>query len=213
MSAKIKAVIFDMDGVLVDAKDWHYEALNRALALFGLQISRYDHLVTYDGLPTRRKLEMLTMERGLPASLHGFLNELKQKYTMELIATRCHPTFSHQYALGKLRGQGLRLAVCSNSVRATIDLMMKRCALSDYLEFFLSAEDVSCGKPDPEIYLKAIERLGLCANECMIVEDNPNGIAAAQASGAHVLEVASVADVNFENISSAIRRFERELAC
>ena len=61
---RIKAVIFDMDGVLIDAKEWHYEALNRALTLFGFSISRYDHLVTYDGLPTRRKLEMLTMEQN-----------------------------------------------------------------------------------------------------------------------------------------------------
>ena len=58
-SMEIKAIIFDMDGVLIEAKDWHYEALNRALSLFGMEISRYDHLVTYDGLPTTKKLEML----------------------------------------------------------------------------------------------------------------------------------------------------------
>ena len=67
--AKIKAIIFDMDGVLIDAKDWHYEALNRALGLFGYQISRHEHLTTYDGLPTRVKLRMLTRERGLPEKL------------------------------------------------------------------------------------------------------------------------------------------------
>ena len=77
---KIKAVIFDMDGVLIDAKDWHYEALNRALELFGYTISRYDHLVTYDGLPTRKKLEMLTKERDLPKELHSFINEMKQQF-------------------------------------------------------------------------------------------------------------------------------------
>src|SRR3990172_911957 len=109
MLRKIEAVIFDMDGVLIEAKDWHYEALNRALALFGMEISRYDHLVTYDGLPTKKKLEMLSLERGLPVALHGFLNDLKQKFTLELIATRCRPTFIHQYAIAKLRSQGLRL--------------------------------------------------------------------------------------------------------
>ena len=63
----IKAVVFDMDGVLIDAREWHYEALNKALKLFGYEITRYDHLSTYDGLPTRVKLQMLTVERGLPA--------------------------------------------------------------------------------------------------------------------------------------------------
>jgi HAD superfamily hydrolase (TIGR01509 family) len=213
MSNKIKAVLFDMDGVLIDAKDWHYEALNRALALFGMEISRYDHLVTYDGLPTKKKLEMLSMERGLPVALHRFLDDLKQKFTMELIATRCRPTFAHQYALAKLRSQGMRLAVCSNSVRSTIELMMHRAALIEHLEFFLSNQDVSKGKPDPEIYVKAINRLGLQAGQCLIVEDNPNGIAAAKASGAFVLEVASVADVNLENIHAAISRFEETIIC
>jgi HAD superfamily hydrolase (TIGR01509 family) len=213
MSKKIKAVIFDMDGVLIDAKDWHYEALNRALSLFGMEISRYDHLVTYDGLPTKKKLKMLTMERGLPAALHDFLNDLKQKFTMELVATRCRPTFAHQYALAKLRAQGMPLAVCSNSVRSTIELMMRRAALLDYLEFFLSNQDVAKGKPDPEIYVKAMDRLGLQPEQCLIVEDNPNGIAAGKASGAFVLEVASVTDVNLENILAAISHFEGGATC
>ena len=173
MKTKIKAVIFDMDGVLIDAKDWHYEALNRALGLFGMEISRYDHLVTYDGLPTRKKLEMLTLERGLPAALHGFLNDLKQAYTMEITAIRCRPTFHHQYVLSQLRQSGYRVAVCSNSVRASIDLMMQKSALMEYLDFFLSNQDVVNGKPDPEMYNKAIQRLGLNPHECLIVEDNP----------------------------------------
>ena len=61
----IKAVIFDMDGVLIDAKEWHYEALNNALKLFGYKISRHDHLVTFDGLPTRAKLQMMTEQEML----------------------------------------------------------------------------------------------------------------------------------------------------
>ena len=91
----IKAVIFDMDGVLIEAKDWHYEALNRALALFGFEISRYDHLTTYDGLPTSKKLEMLSLEGGLPRELHAFINEMKQAYTMEIVHAKCNPPFFH----------------------------------------------------------------------------------------------------------------------
>lgn len=98
---KIKAIIFDMDGVLIEAKDWHYEALNGALELFGMSISRYDHLVTYDGLPTKKKLEMLSLERGLPKGLHKFINDMKQQYTMEIVHAKCKPVFHHQYALSK----------------------------------------------------------------------------------------------------------------
>ena len=72
----IKAIIFDMDGVLIDAKDWHYEALNKALHLFGFGINRYDHLTMYDGLPTKKKLDMLSVQNGLPKKLHYFINEI-----------------------------------------------------------------------------------------------------------------------------------------
>jgi beta-phosphoglucomutase len=95
----IKAVVFDMDGVLIEAKEWHYEALNRALRLFGLEISRYDHLTTFDGLPTRRKLEILSTRYHLPAALHQFINEMKQRYTMELVNAHCKPRFTNSYTL------------------------------------------------------------------------------------------------------------------
>lgn len=202
---KIKAIIFDMDGVLIEAKDWHYEALNRALGLFGYSISRYDHLVTYDGLPTRRKLEMLTLERGLPHGLHDFINEIKQLYTMEMIFTRCKPVFYHEYALSHLRAMGYRLAVASNSVRQTVQMMMDKSNLAQYLEFMLSNQDVSKAKPDPEIYTTAIQRFGLTPQECLIVEDNLNGIRAAQASGSHVMVVKSVTDVNLDNMLNYLK--------
>ena len=208
---KIKAVIFDMDGVLIEAKDWHYEALNRALQLFGMEISRYDHLVTYDGLPTKKKLEMLSTERGLPKELHTFINNMKQQYTMEIVYANCKPTFHHEFALSKLKNAGYKMAVCSNSIRNTIEIMMQKAALEHNFEFYVSNQDVKNGKPDPEMYNKAIEKLGLIPKECMIIEDNENGIKAARASGAWVMEVDVVEDVNFQNIEKHLKIFEKEL--
>lgn len=204
----IKAVIFDMDGVLIDAKEWHYEALNKALGLFGYEISRYDHLVTYDGLPTSKKLEMLSMEKGMPKKLHRFINDLKQQYTVDKIFTDCHPLFVHEYALSNLKAEGYHLAVASNSIRNTVDLMMQKSSLLPYLDFFLSNQDVKKGKPDPEIYEVAIAKLGLKPEECLVVEDNKNGIQAAKAAKAHVMEVSTVYDVNYENIKHHIKLAE-----
>lgn len=206
--SKIKAVIFDMDGVLIEAKDWHYEALNRALGLFGMQISRYDHLVTFDGLPTKQKLEMLSMEQNLPKALHKFINEMKQLYTMQLVHTSCKPTFIHEYALSKLKEAGYKIAVCSNSIQATIEVMMQKSALMPYLDFYLSNQDVKKPKPDPEIYNKAIRRFNIAPSEAMIVEDNEHGIKAARATGANVMIVQNVTDVNWDNILLHIQSFE-----
>jgi len=208
MKNKIKAVIFDMDGVLIEAKDWHYEALNKALGLFGQAISRYDHLVTFDGLPTVIKLDMLTLERGLPKKLHEFINELKQKYTIELVHQHCKPRFDHEYALSKLKSQGYRIGCGSNSIRQSIEIMLQKSDLMKYMETVVSAQEVSEPKPSPEMYEKIISNFNLTPQECLIIEDNENGIKAAKASGAHVLIVKEVDEVNIVNITNKIKQIE-----
>jgi beta-phosphoglucomutase len=205
---KIKAIIFDMDGVLIEAKDWHYESLNKALSLFGMEISLYDHMVTYDGLPTMKKLEMLSLERGLPLELHEFINEMKQQYTMEIVYAKCKPRFYHEYALSKLKHDGYKMAVCSNSVRNTVEVMLRKASLIDYMEFLISTQDVIYPKPNSQMYDVAISKLGLSPKECLIIEDNENGIRAAIASGANTLKVRNVEDVNYYNIKAEIARLE-----
>jgi beta-phosphoglucomutase len=200
----IKAVLFDMDGVLIDARDWHYEALNLALSPFGLEIDRDAHLASFDGLPTRTKLDMLTKSRSLPRGLHRFINTMKQKYTVDIVRQRCHPVFQHQYALSQLKAAGYKLAVCSNSVRHSLELMMHRAGLDRFLDLMLSNEDVSKPKPDPEIYVSAMSKLGLGPEQCIIVEDNGHGVQAARASAAHVLVVGNPNDVTHERLLRAI---------
>lgn len=205
----IEAVIFDMDGVLIEAKEWHYEALNRALDLFGFEISLADHLSRFDGLPTKRKLQMLSETENFPAALHGFMNELKQIYTLEIVYTQCKPVYTQERALSYLKSQGYKMAVASNSVRQSVEAMMEKADLARYLDLMMSNEDVSRAKPDPEIYLKSMQGLGVTPEKTLIVEDNENGVRAARASGAHVLVVADTHDVNLENIMSTIESINR----
>ena len=204
----IKAVLFDMDGVLIEAKDWHYEALNQSLALFGYEINRHEHLTSYDGLPTKTKLQKLTLEQGLPETLHSFINEMKQHYTISMIQRYCRPRFNHEYALSRLKAEGYKLAVGSNSIRMTVELMMEYAKLSHYFDFMLTNQDVKKSKPDPEMYLTAMARLGLQPEECIIVEDNEHGIRAALASGGHLLAVKEVSDVTYDAIKSKITEIE-----
>ena len=209
--SKIKAILFDMDGVLIDAKEWHYEALNKALHLFGMEISRYDHLITYDGLPTKRKLEMLTKERELPKGLHSFINKLKQQFTLELIHTNCKPFFEHEYALTMLKKNNYLIGLCSNSIRMTVEVMLKKAMILDYFDITLSNEEVKLSKPDPEIYLSAMKKLNVLPKETLILEDNEHGIKAAIASGAYLLRIETIHDVTLEKIMQRIKDIEEEL--
>jgi len=211
---KIEAIVFDLDGVLVDAVEWHYNALNKALSFFGFEISRHAHLTTYNGLPTRVKLEMLLDELGLPRDLHPLISDLKQKFTLQIIATECRPTFKHRYMIMKLREDRykrnrFRLAVASNAVRASVELMLKRICVLDELEFFLSNEDVFEAKPDPEIYFKAAKMLSIDPGRVLVVEDNQNGIQAAQGAGMHVCEVGTPEDLTYQLIKARIEEIER----
>lgn len=207
---KIKAVLFDMDGVLIDAKDWHYEALNQALLYFKAKpISREDHLTKFDGLSTQQKLKILSREEGLDENLHDQINELKQKYTWKIGEEKIQPLPIHIFAVKKLQEEGYKMAVCSNSVKKTVELFTSKAGLANYMEFLMSNEDVKNKKPDPEIYQKAIEKLGLQPEECLIIEDNINGIAAARASGAYVLEINSILDASYKNIRNKIDRIEQ----
>lgn len=125
---------------------------------------------------------------------------------MEIVYAQCKPNFVHEYALSRLKAAGYQLAVCSNSVRQTVVTIMNKANLASYLDLMVSNEDVSKGKPDAEMYLKAISEFNLVPTECLIVEDNENGIKAARASGAHVLVVKDMLDTNLDNLTAAINK-------
>ncbi len=207
---KIKAVLFDMDGVLIEAKEWHFEALNRALKLYGYEIPMSDHLSRYDGLPTKVKLQKLSAENGLPVELHSEINAKKQEITMEIIKERCRPNPIREHCLSELKSHGYRIVCCSNSIQQTIKTMLHYANLDQYLEFIVSNQDVTNPKPDPEIYITAMKKLGLQPNECLIVEDNENGIRAAIASGGHLLTIKNIDEVNLDNILHKITEIESQ---
>jgi HAD superfamily hydrolase (TIGR01509 family) len=200
----IKGVIFDLDGVLVDAVEWHYLALNRALSLFGYEIKEAEHRTIYNGLPTAVKLDLMSQRDGFPKSLHGFVNKMKQKYTHQVIDTQCSPNVQLSGLLRYLRAQGYTLGVASNSIRSTVELVLEKMAIREYFDVVLSNEDVDRAKPHPEIYLKSLQMLNLAPDECLIVEDSIPGIQAARQVTPNVAIVAGPAEVTGELISKNI---------
>lgn len=188
--------MFDLDGVLVDAREWHYDSLNNALGVFGFGISREEHDGFYNGLPTMHKLKKLTEEKGFPESLHPLIYDLKQFHTKKFLHSQTRPSFEKQLMLKRLKTAGLKLAVCSNSIKETVEVMLDNAMLKDYFDLLLSNQDVANNKPHPEVYLKAMEKFGVKPEETVIVEDAPHGVEAARASGANVIVVDNANDVN-----------------
>lgn len=193
-----------MDGVLVDAADWHYEAFNLALKHFGLHIPYDEHLSAYNGLPTQKKLELLSAKCGLPVASHTQIHQLKQIYTQAQILLKCHPDKEKIHMLSALKNEGYQLAVCSNSIRSSMALILEKAELSPYFEVLLSAQDVFHPKPSPDIYLKAVERLGHKPREILAVEDTCLGATAAKKAGLRVLQVNAFSEVNLQTLTEVL---------
>ncbi|HEY4499273.1 MAG TPA: HAD family phosphatase [Candidatus Paceibacterota bacterium] len=204
MKKNCKAILFDLDGVLVNMPDGHYEALNRALSLFGTSIEREEHYRLFNGLPTRKKIEVLEKQGRLPSGLREFINEVKQKNTKEIIPKYCPPDYSKIILLKQLKEKNYKLACCSNSIKETLHMMLRSANLFEFFDFIIGNDEVKNPKPHPEIFLKTFKALNVKPHECIIVEDAPHGIAAAKASGAEVYEVRGVEDVNLELFSEIL---------
>lgn len=206
----IRSIIFDLDGVLVDARELHYKALNESLNQIdsSLVISRDEHLTIYDGLPTYKKLNILTELKGLNPSLHKKISDIKQTKTIELIDEFVFEDKKMIEILIKLKEEGYKLYVASNSIKNTIDKVLRKKGIIDFFEQILSNEDVKHPKPHPEIYLKSVILSGFYPNECLIVEDSKIGRDAAISSGCHLCAVEDYWDVTYEKIKNSISKIE-----
>ena len=197
----IKLIVFDLDGVLIEAKQLHYEALNDALNRHSPNciISWNEHLSKYDGLKTKQKLEMLSKEKGFDRDLHNVVWEEKQKITNEKLKN-ISPHSNLIDLLKKLSEDGFKIACCSNSIRKTVLTVLSKLDIIEYFDQILSNEDVKNSKPHPEIYWKVISEMGVIAEETLIVEDSPYGLLAASRTHAPILRVKSPKEVNIDNL-------------
>jgi beta-phosphoglucomutase-like phosphatase (HAD superfamily) len=198
----VEAVVFDMDGVLIDARDWHYRALNDALGIFDVEISFEDHLDRFNGLPTAVKLRTLSEEGRLPWHLHEIVSEVKQERTLREAATLCFPRVDHLLLMTWLKERKLKIGVATNSIRHTSQTMLGFSGLLDSLDVLVTNEDVSSPKPAPDIYVKAAALLGVHPRSILVIEDHDYGVAAARSAGCQVIRVDGVEDVSVHLLES-----------
>ena len=153
---KIKYIIFDLDGVLVDSRDLHYQSLNCALKDENLKyiISLEEHLSKYDGLPTTKKLELLTKEKGLSPDKYNDIWYKKQEYSSSLIKTTITKNEKLRALLLDLIHKDYLLFCCSNSITSTLQDTLTCLGIIDLFTNIYSNEHVKNCKPHPEIYIK-----------------------------------------------------------
>lgn len=205
----INLVVFDLDGVIIDLKDCHYQSLNLALENFDKKycISQEDHIKFYDGLPTREKLKMLTTHKGLTTKVYEDILKKKQDYTLKFIYENVKPQKNIIDTFLYLKSNELSVCVASNSVANTIYAVLTKLEILHLVDQVFSNQSVKFPKPNPEVYFRAISHFGKTPKETLIIEDSPYGLEAAHQSGANVFRVNNSKDVTVDNLKSQIRKY------
>ena len=202
------AVIFDLDGVLIDSKEIHYKALNLALKSINEKyvISRQEQADVFEGMTTRSKLDILSHVKGLPRELHNYVWNLKQQYSAAMFKDL--PRDEDLISIFKsIADQGIAIGVASNSIRETLTTCLQALGVSGYVDVSLSNEDVSNPKPNPEIYNKCMLMLGSIPTTTIVFEDSVIGRQAAEQSGAFLVEVERRTDLTTPFIQRMIEGY------
>ena len=205
----IKLISFDLDGVLVDSRELHYEALNLSLKEVdpALVITREEHLSTYDGRSTTEKLSILTKNKGLDPKKYNEIWSNKQDKTLQII-DNMKPDIDKITLLKALKKEGYLIHVCSNSIKKTLQLMLIRKGLLEFIDEIFSNEDVKNTKPHPEIYMTSMLKAQVSPKETLVVEDSHVGRKSALESGAFLHAVRNKDDVCLERILKDIKSIE-----
>ncbi len=186
--------------MLVDACDWHYDALNSALLeTCGFKIGRREHENTFNGLPTQTKLGILEGQGRVNRGDFTPINTLKQQYTMEILENLTVDRVKvelHENVIAK----GINVVCVTNAIRQSTETMLRNTGQLKYMKFVISNQDVVHPKPCAEGYIVAMIRLGIFPQNILIVEDSPKGIQAAESTGAYVLQVANAVEVTWDRL-------------
>jgi len=187
-------IAFDLDGCLWNSDFSHFEAVNLALAPYGERITEDEHRTTFTGVPTKRKLAMLTEMGRLPLSAHADVERRKKDATLQTIESVMPRPEVTALLLG-LTAADWQIYCCSNSIRSTVQAVVLKMEILDYMDFMLSNEDVDHAKPAPDIYLKAARMWHIQPQRMVVVEDGEAGKQAARQAGCSLIEVAGPEEV------------------
>jgi HAD superfamily hydrolase (TIGR01509 family) len=185
MAAVIKAVVFDMDGVLVDTEQVWDEVREQLAAEWGgtyTAEAQRAMMGMSSGEWSRYMHEAVGLEKSADEINAEVVRRMLHRYRLELPVVR-----GAVESVRRLREAGLALAVASSSNRPLIDTVLRTIGVSDEFAATVSSEEVHRGKPAPDVYVEAAHRLGVDAAECAAVEDSENGIRSAHAAGMRVL--------------------------
>jgi len=176
------AVLWDLDGTLVDSEEYHWLAWRDTMASEGLPITRDEFLKTF-GLRNDEILPRWLGAAATPARIQQIADAKEQRYRNLIRAGGLDALPGAAEWLERLHAEGWRQAIASSAPRKNVETVLEVTRLADCFQALVSAEDVTIGKPDPQVFLTAASRLGAAPAQCIVVEDAAAGVEAARRAG------------------------------
>ncbi len=185
----MKAVIFDFDGVILDSEPQHYASFFELFKRLGIPCSETADTIT--GRTSRDNIARVLKKAGVPCELKDVerLSGMRDGIFLELILKEPKLLPGARALLEALRRDGVKVAVASSSNRKIFDALLPRLGLDGFFDAVVSGDEVTTGKPDQEIFLKAAKAVGATPSQCVVIEDSNAGVQAAKAAGIKVLMV------------------------
>lgn len=204
----IKLVCFDLDGVLVDTADWHYQAFNDAMKFVthGDFIKEEEQRTTFNGHPTPVKLIKLMAQGRIDLWQADDIANLKHRLFKDRVRNDMEPRLEKIELVLGLKDAGYKTTVVSNCNAGNTQLLLYHLQLLDLVDYWVSADDVSRPKPAPDGYVKVMNLFSSTPNETIIFEDSPVGLEAAAASKAHIAVVRECSDLTIQFAFDKIRK-------
>lgn len=199
----LSAVIFDMDGVIIDSEPVYYESNNELFHELGFSVTK-DEYQTFVGKSARKIWSDLKKKHGLPQSVDDLVKRESSHFLSKLRQiTELKPIDGVQSLITSIHNANIPTALASSSTRECIDIVLRRLNLMRYFNKRVSGEDVQHGKPNPDIFIHTAELLGISSHECLVIEDSHNGVRAAKSAGMYCIAYKNPNTTGEQDLSSA----------
>ncbi len=182
----LKAIIFDMDGVLVNSDKYVFQAYNVLLKSYGARLSEQDYS-RYLGRPLNDFLSLLRQEYGVDVGSPSEFSRKLLDIELKLMQSELTPKRNLTAFLRAAKREGVKLAVATSSPSYRAKLFLNRLGIEELFDAVVAAENVDKHKPHPDVFLKASQKIDAMPGDCVVVEDASNGVAAAKAAGMKVV--------------------------
>ena len=189
----MKAVIFDMDGVIIDSEPIHFETDMETMKYLGCNISK-EELEKYVGTTNEYMIADIKKNYNIRKSVEEIINYKVEMVKNKIVQSDLEPIEGIRELLIDLKDKNIPAAIASSSPKDFINIVVSKFKLQDYFKYIVSGEEVESGKPAPDVYIETAKKLGISPKECTVIEDSKNGVLAAKAAGMKC--------IGFQNINS-----------